>query len=127
MFDSNIALTTLNPDGSVNETTLYSTNTIRGTSTIRSDASAALESPKDFTISHDVAKSGRVNSAVILQDNEINTDGINSDVRITVKYSYNPKVKSPADLQLRIEKLNDQLLGFALNKANLDKLLNREH
>lgn len=110
-------------------TTTFSLRTQRVNSSIRSDATQPLNEPNTLTISHDVAGSGRVSSAVMLDDVKVVQVGTSSPVadtvRVMLKVQYNP-VSGRVDIDDDVNALIAELVAFLGTPANVVKLLNRE-
>lgn len=110
-------------------TTLYSLRTQRVNSSVRADPTQNLKEPKTLTISHDVAGSGRVSSAVILDDIAVVQIGASSPqsdaVRVMLKLQYNP-LSGRADIEATVAAQLAELVAFMGTPANITKLLNRE-
>lgn len=107
----------------------FSAVTSYGSSTIRRKTGEPVSEPTDLTISHEVAKNGRVSSAVIIDDVKVvsDTNGIVTDnVRALVKLQYNP-ASGRSTLDADIRALIDDLVTFLGVAGNVDKLVNREH
>lgn len=108
----------------------YALQSQRTNSSVRSDASQPVSEPNTLTISHEKAKNGRVSSAVILDDTKIvSTAGatipVADTVKVLLKIQYNP-VGGRIDNDTVVENLVAQIVAFASNASNIDKLLNQE-
>lgn len=106
----------------------FSKTVTRPTSASYADNNQTLSNPRILQISHETAKSGRVSSAVILDDTANITVGSNliaSNVRVLVKISYNP-LEGRADLTAAIKAAILDLNTFLGADANVTKLLNKE-
>lgn len=118
MLDANI----------VTLTSTYNLTTTRPTSSIRSDSAKPLDNPRVMTVSHDIAKSGRVSSVVYIDDTLTTVvAGVasSSNVRVQLKLSYNP-LEGRTDIASDIAVIYAELKEF-LTPANLTKILNKEH
>lgn len=117
----------------VNPLVLVGTNfelvTQRQLSSVRSVAARALE-PKTVNIAHEVANSGRVNTAVILDDSKLVAPSGTcptsklSSIKTTFRMSYNPS-EGRIDVRAALLQQRDELIAL-LTDANIDKLLNKE-
>lgn len=106
----------------------FSRTVTRPTSSAYSDNNQSLSNPRTLTISHETSKSGRVSSAVILDDTATVTVGntnVADNIRILVKVSYNP-LGGRADLTAKVKEAIAQLVAFAGVEGNVTKLLNKE-
>lgn len=107
----------------------YSLRTQRVNSSIRADPTQPINEPNTLTISHDVAGSGRVSSAVIFDDTKTVQIGASSPspdtIRAMVKIQYNP-LSGRAGIESAINALIVDLVAFIQAPANVTKLLNRE-
>lgn len=110
-------------------TTVFALRSLRSTSSVRSDNNQAVDHPRLLTISHEVAKSGRVSSAIMIDDTvpvTVGTSQVGSDTtRVLLKLQYNPlsgRTTTSADLKLALA----ELAAFISVEANIDKILNRE-
>lgn len=110
-------------------TSTYSTISVRPTSTLRSDAARPLINPRTLTVSHDVAKSGRVSSVIYIDDiaTVLSPDAQpkTSSIRGQLKISYNP-VEGRTDIASDIAEIIEEIKTI-LSPANLTKILNKEH
>lgn len=110
-------------------TSTYSTISVRPTSTFRGDAARPLDNPRTLTVSHDVAKSGRVSTVIYIDDNQMvssaSTLPKTSNIRGQLKFSYNP-VEGRTDIATDIAEIFAELKEI-LTPSNLTKILNKEH
>jgi hypothetical protein len=110
-------------------TTVYSQTASYPTSTLRSDSAAGVNAQSNMTISHETLKSGRVSSAVILDDELLPvTDEVCSKpslIRAMLKLQYHP-YDGRTDTSAVVKELVASLVAFA-TEANITKLLNKEH
>lgn len=111
----------------------YSVITQRANSTVRSNPTATTVNPEYLTVSHEIAKSGKVSSAVMLDDltsvpcNDTCqlTPGI-STVRAMFKLQYNPNEGDP-DIEGAITDVITKLNAFLADSTLITKFRNREH
>ena len=111
-------------------TQTYSLQAQRANSSVRSDASQPLSEPNTLTISHELAKSGRYSTAVMLDDTKIvslvgATTPVPDTVRTMFKLQYNP-LAGRTDVDADITNAIAQLIVFLSDPTNVDKLLNKE-
>jgi hypothetical protein len=113
-------------------TVTYSSTVIKSNSTLRANAARPIEDPEVLTISHEIAKNGKVSSVILIDDNEAlpctttcNTP-TTSNVRAMFKLQYNP-LDGRAGLVTSITYVINQL-QLALNDATvMAKFVNKEH
>jgi hypothetical protein len=112
------------------DTTTFSLVTERPTSSLRADATAALDNPSLCNISHETAKNGKVSSVIYFDDDKISTDanGIvtSSLVRTQFKVAYNPN-EGRTDIETVIARQIVLLQAFLNGAGNVDKFVNKEH
>lgn len=107
----------------------FDLQTQRTNGSVRSVAARALE-PLTLTISHEVAKNGRVSSVVYFDDSRNVPVGAGctipkqETIRLQLKLMHNPTA-GRSDSAATIEALRLSLIEFATS-ANFAKLLNRE-
>ena len=110
-------------------TSVYSLITQRATSSLRSDASRALDLPVSLTVAHETASSGRISSAAYLDSDEVVEDanGVPSTdtVRVMLKLQYNP-LSGRTTTETELLRLRDQVIAFISDATNWDKMLNKE-
>lgn len=109
-------------------TNTFSKVVVRPMSSSYADNNQTLTNPRILQISHEVAKSGRVSTAVILDDTAnvaVGTSLVASNVRVLTKISYNP-LEGRADLDAAIKAAIVELNTFLSAEANVAKLLNKE-
>lgn len=100
----------------------------RPMSSVYIDTDQTLDNPRSLTISHEVAKSGRVSTAVMLDDTKsiVLANSIVADnTRVLIKLSYNP-LGGRASLDTVVRAALADLVGFLSDTANIDKLLTQE-
>jgi hypothetical protein len=111
-------------------TVVYSLRSQRTNSTVRSDATQATTEPSLLTISHEIAKNGRVSSAVIFDDTKVVTSSETTPVvstdKAVFKFQFNP-LDGRTDHSTVFNALCDQLVAFLSVQDNRDKLINQEH
>lgn len=97
-----------------------------------SDVAANLDSPRTFTISHETAKNGRVNSVVyfdvadfIACDTTCGSTPTTSTARVQLKLSYNPKEGYTA-LDTDIDAIKALLSEFINDSGRWAKFKNKE-
>jgi hypothetical protein len=113
-------------------TNVYSLTSQRTNSSLRSDPSTGLDNPNLMTISHEVAKNGKVSSVVIL-DSEVvvpctdtcTITPASDTIRLQLKVQYNPLI-GRTDTATEIERLRVLLVTFASNATSFAKFLNKE-
>lgn len=110
----------------------YKATVIRPQSTVRSDSSTS-NGIAELTISHEVAKNGRVNSVVYLDNGEVipcnDTCAISptvDNIRAMFKISYNPH-GGRGDLDVSLGLIIDELTSFLEDGLKIEKFLNKEH
>lgn len=109
-------------------TDVFSKTVVRPTSSTYSDNNQTLSNPRTLQISHEIAKSGRVSTAVIIDDTATVTLGsslVADNVRALIKISYNP-LGGRAELTAAVKAAIAQINAFMSVEANVTKLLNRE-
>jgi hypothetical protein len=112
---------------------VYSTTSVKSNSTIRKDGARPIEDPALLTISHETAKSGRVNSVMIIDDTVMVpcndtcqiVPGVSS-IKGLVKFSYNPK-EGRTDLRTSLDSIVAQLTAMLGNQTLMDQFFNLEH
>lgn len=117
------------PDITIN-TNVYSLQSQRTLSSVRSDSARSVSEPKLLTISHEIIKSGRIATAVMVDDTKIvSLPGAvvptSDTVRAFVKIQYNPlmgRLTLEADIAAAIA----DVVAFLSDPTYVDKLLNRE-
>jgi hypothetical protein len=111
-------------DGTVDH--IYDEVNRTGYKTVRSDASQDVTSPNLLVVSHEEAKSGRVNTVAYLDYSRIVDLDTNQEdnVRTQFKFSYNPKLGFP-NIEAIVTEQIAQLQSF-LTAANVAKLFNKE-
>lgn len=103
-------------------------------STVRSRAEADLLNPESLTISHEVAKNGKISSVVYREDLTVlpcgadacSTTAQTSAVRAQFKISYNPKM-GDVNLDAALDDVIADLIVFLSDTSNIAKLINQEH
>jgi len=110
----------------------FSLITVRPTSSVRSDASRELHSPSNLTISHEVSKTGSVQSVVFNDrfyveacDTTCGIAASQRKVRAQIKLSYDPTGEY-AMLETELKVALAGLLTFLGDDANVNKFLNKE-
>lgn len=123
MYSSTITLTATN----------YDLNLQNARSSVRSDATAPLASPRTLTISHETnTKSGLVSSAVLLSNAQVvpvGTSNVTDVAKVYLKLQYNP-ANGRASLEADIKAMITEMVDFLADPVNgavfVDKLLNLE-
>lgn len=97
---------------------------------MRSDATKPVSEPSTLTISHEVAKTGRRSSVVILDDNAVINSGTSitkDSIKSQFKIQFNPySGRTAADIETTINEQIAQLQAFISVPGNIDKFLNLE-
>lgn len=109
-------------------TRVYALRAQRTNSSVRAVPGEPVNEPNLLTISHDVANSGRISSAIMLDDTKVITLGTSSvadTVRCMLKIQYNP-LSGRAGIEADINKMLTEIVDFLATPANITKLLNRE-
>jgi hypothetical protein len=112
---------------------VYSTTSVKSNSTIRKNGARPIEDPALFTVSHEVAKSGRINSVMIIDDTVMVpcndtcqvVPGVSS-IKGLVKFSYNPK-EGRTDLRTSLETIAAELISMLESQTRMDQFFNLEH
>lgn len=108
----------------------YALQTQRTNSSIRGNAAKPLDNPETLSISHEVLKSGRINSVIMLDnDRKVTKTGTcstpSSDtIKVQFKISYNP-LGGRDDVEATLIDLKASLIAF-LASDNYDRFLNKE-
>lgn len=111
------------------DTTIFSLVSEKPTSSIRRVATQPLDNPVGVTISHEVAKNGKVSSVIYIDDEKTITTSdnvVSSMARVQLKITYNPD-EGRSDLTTVIEKGVAVMQSFLSGTGNVTKLLNQEH
>lgn len=113
-------------------TDVYALSVQRQNGSVRSVASRALTEPLTLTISHEVAKNGKVSSVVIVEDSKLvpmdascSNTPILDPVKAMFKIQYNPNV-GRTDLDAAVLAVRDALDAFVSDNTIYDKFINRE-
>lgn len=109
-------------------TRTYALRAQRTNSSVRADPSEPVNEPNLLTISHDVANSGRISSAVMFDDTKVITLGSSSvtdTIRCMVKIQYNP-TSGRTLITDDVNALLEEVVTFLGTPTNITKLLNRE-
>lgn len=100
----------------------------RPMSSVYVDTDQTLDNPRSLTISHEVAKSGRVSTAVMVDDTKsivLSNSVVADNTRVLVKLSYNP-LGGRASLDTVVRTAMADVVAFLSVPANVDKLLTQE-
>lgn len=118
MFSSDITL----------NTKAFSLAAQRTQSSLRRVSTRPVSAPLELNIAHETAKSGRVSTAVYIDDVAVvqvgSSAAVKDTVRVLVKLQYNPmsgRTTTNADIKSAVA----DIVSF-LSTANIDKLLNQE-
>lgn len=118
MFQSDITL----------NTKTYALSAQRTNSSLRRVSTRPVSTPLELNIAHEVAKNGRVSTAIYIDDVAVvqigSSPATKDTVRALVKLQYNPmsgRTTTNTDIKAAIA----DLVSF-LSVANIDKLLNQE-
>lgn len=107
----------------------YALRTQRASSSVRAEISQPVSEPRLLTISHENVKSGRVSSAVMLDDSKVVQIGASAPtldtMRVMVKIQYNP-LSGRTDIDAEIKAMITTLTTFLGVAGNVTKLLNQE-
>lgn len=114
-------------------TEVYSLTETRAKSSLRSDATMALDEPNHLTIAHEVGRNGRVSSVIYFDSlkalgcgDVCSTTPTTDTIRAQFKVQYNPTV-GREDTTTELDFVIQALIAFISEPTNIVKLVNQEH
>lgn len=108
----------------------FRSQVVNPTATLRSVSGLPFGKNKTLRVSHETAKDGVVNSAIIIDDSTVILDSASADVgttlidRVMVKFSYNKSIEH--DYATALKSALADVVSL-LTAANVDMILNQEH